>query len=112
MAKSKPLTKVKGKRLLKALVAALNRGPRDNTSTALWGIVSALRGPDDSNYILKYLTTARIRHAIGLRGDGMINFSTSPGVPDGETTMSSGHFRTHVRMAIDALNYFDLMPEE
>ena len=42
----------------------------DNDS-ALWAIITALRGPDDENYILKSYTTGRVRGILKLENNSV-----------------------------------------
>jgi len=53
------------KLMLDAIVKFLNVG--DQESVNLWGVLTALRGPDSGNDEIKGLTTSRLRHDIGLR---------------------------------------------
>jgi hypothetical protein len=60
---------------LDRIVEFLNYGDGDDGATsALWNVLSALRGPDEDDHMdaLKCSTTAVIRHAIGLKTDSLV----------------------------------------
>lgn len=55
------------KQMIDSIVVFLNNRTREE-SRQLWDVLSALRGPDsDDSHMLKDVTTARLRGAIGLR---------------------------------------------
>jgi len=90
-------------------------GSRDGKK--LWGILTALRGPDDDGLQAKWATTAVIRHAIGLNGyineDEGYHFTENADEPafvgvrkriyNGAGSAHSIHFIDHAMAAFDAL---------
>ena len=77
---------------------------------ALWIVLSALRGPDDDNVVLKELTTARIRTAAFPRATrgrfSLLGATLSRGSVDlveAEKYQGSDHFHRHVVGAVDEL---------
>jgi hypothetical protein len=106
---------------LKAVVEVLNHD--DDDSRLLWHILTALRGPDNSDKNLKEATTARLRHAIGIKhcprycgphrpyGSNGALLSTEP-LPSSsdvyETVLQSAgsHFANHILKAIITIEYF------
>lgn len=80
----KPLTqeqkdKNKAKRILKDIVEIFNTDVNHSSTVAnnLWAVLSALRGPDNSDYSLKQETTAKIRGAIGIKDVNRIGIDVS-----------------------------------
>jgi len=77
---------------------------------ALWIVLSALRGPDDDNVILKELTTERIRGAAFPRAtkdqSSLVGALVTQGVVNTagrELQAGSSHFRLHVVLAVEEL---------
>jgi hypothetical protein len=101
------------KSVLEQVVAVLNN--RDTISgleesNRLWSILTALRGPDQKySYDLKNATTARIRHAIGLKGTD--RFTTRGATPitladlNQRFPKADGHFFNHYDVALTALSF-------
>jgi hypothetical protein len=90
-----------GKRLLQKVVEYLNEG--DEHSQHMWGILSALRGPDHihpdaelgkdvyADMNLKGMTTARTRFAMGMRNNA-IGAHVSTVAPDVEDASKVGAY--------------------
>ena len=76
----RPLPSVRG--VLDMVVSVLN-GPVRSRAGQLWDVLTALRGPDSDDYKLKDLTTATIRHAIGLKSDSQPGIRVVEKVPFG-----------------------------
>lgn len=91
------------KQMLDAVVKFLN--VEDEESTMLWNILTALRGPDSEDFRLKLDTTARLRHAIGLRsytGKHQGYFMTNDR-PLRSYSVTPSHFGNHFNWAVEAL---------
>lgn len=106
--------------------ASLNEGDR----LKMWDILTALRGPDDENDVLKRLATGRIRyhlfkdagHRRSWNGSGVFYYlSSNDSVPNAlivnETMLTASgakiitdasdlHFLTHIERAFAALKAF------
>lgn len=89
------------------------------TEEELWDVMTALRGPDNCNYILKQAITARIRYLIGMRGDNRGRAITKR-TPLGKPTVNNvlkkltnidrpHHFLKHVANAINVLYRHELI---
>ena len=96
----------KGKRLIDELVKFLNEPdpyPNFRARTAVWNVLTALRGPDSDNYVVKTRSTSALRGAIGLTGYGL----TIAVVRKKPLVRSAGdvsnHFNLHYVNAVDAL---------
>lgn len=124
------------KAILDPVVEFLNQD--NNESQELWNILTALRGPDNEDSILKSLTVARIRYAIGLKPmatqPNSFHLANNFGVVDGNPALAgpngalisnlplpnyadlkvveSYHFRDHVLNAINAINRTDVLKKE
>lgn len=109
----------KVKRILRDAVEIINNGDSAEARN-LWGVLSALRGPDSERYGLKQETTAKIRSAIGISYDNVASIDSTDSKP--ETLVSTveelvptrylnkvdidaahTHFKAHYRFAVDAL---------
>lgn len=111
MTKRKQAQIKRARKALKEVVSILCTG--SEAASGLWGILTALRGPDDGDNSVKEMTTARIRRAIGMKSHRNIpatvsthgTFSTVSTTARGD---SDEHFQRHVRMAIDGARYLGL----
>ena len=110
------LSKKKAQQLLKDLVKGLNQdGPN---AAALWAILSALRGPDESTNHTKAVTTERIRGAIGIDprvGLGQLGPAVTSEPLDQEALKWKNeqvdenrfyHFFSHYKGAVAGIKYF------
>lgn len=91
--------------LLKRCDGLLTAGrDKDMVDEHLWNVLSALRGPDDSNSDLKWVTTARVRHILGISpGLGLaVNSTPEPAAGIGEF-LASMHFIHHWQAAMQSL---------
>lgn len=98
------------KGLLKQVVTRLNK--HDEGSVQLWAVLSALRGPDNSNQQDKAATTGIIRHKIGLTQGGpnwaVVNEDSEGKAQrraDAELAITNihYHFQQHAAKAFSAL---------
>lgn len=96
------------KKVLEAIVSFLydpTISRRDKQD--LWLILSALRGPDNGDENIKQLTTARIRHRIGidlaLADELGISINGDNGSIDTDHITGSEHFMFHIIWAKKAL---------
>jgi hypothetical protein len=72
---------------------------------SMWSILSALRGPDNEDTVLKDKTTAKIRSAIGIPDNYVVTVNSSP-IRPGDDPPTSDHFNLHILHAFHALRYF------
>jgi hypothetical protein len=93
--------------LLEALVTFLrNKETSNRERHEVWSILSALRGPDDNNSVLKEATTAVIRrHLLGELADNYgDSFIDSPDSVKIRISATRSHFIDHARLAFAALD--------
>lgn len=80
----------------------------DRASSALWVVLSALRGPDSANGSVKVATTGVIRDAIGLELYGLTINPDSPALAklrEGHPELHPlSHFGQHCRSAFKVLD--------
>ena len=104
-----PLTNSQAREVLNIVVNALNQGGEGARN--LWGVLSALRGPDaDGSYTLKSVTTTRVRGQIGLKPyNGIYAITVSP-LPQierltrtNELAKATWHFQKHYESAVYAI---------
>jgi hypothetical protein len=94
---------------LDRIVEFLNYGYGDDVATsALWNVLSALRGPDEDDRMeaLKCSTTAVIRHAIGLKTDSLVigpDEDRAVEVRKMVEELAPTHFIWHAKNAFSAL---------
>lgn len=100
------------KKLLRNVVEFINYD--DSVSRNVWDILTALRGPDNNNDVLKELTTCRLRFKLGFKeGDSLGFIVNSDGVPLAPALEAvknrygvgavSIHFQGHFDKAIQAV---------
>jgi len=85
----------------------------------LWAILTALRGPDTNNMVVKALTTQKIRGAVGLSSNNSANAYSSEEKPEMilslhsfETTHKENlHFINHHNYAVEALMNLGFIPQ-
>ena len=98
------------RQLLDKMVRIFNSPCREsaqkNAAVALWNIVTALRGPDVSDFDcnLKDVTTARIRRDIGMKKYGAFGafVADDDNLPT-NVNAAMGHFGKHVAFAVEAI---------
>lgn len=94
------------KKILKQVVTFINK---HKDGSELYNILTALRGPDSEDYSLKSCTTAVLRRAIGLPGEGAsIGYDSYEDTQEFveqrkhhravEDETKEGHFLQHVRL--------------
>jgi hypothetical protein len=94
----------------------------DRLADNLWSILTALRGPDTQNRLLKDLTTARVRSAIGLEPNWLFTVSLPKDTLLSVTKISDvfpyilnreyGHFISHYNAAYGALRNLGYLNDE
>lgn len=91
-----------------------------NSAQLVWGILSALRGPDSNKYDLKYITTERIRGIVtpSSKSVGMLTreypISQKEKEARSELLEECNHFSSHYWLAVRAIKelyHYDLENE-
>lgn len=99
------------KQLLDRVVKILNTDAPNNSNEredarAFWNILTALRGPDTDNDVIKHRTTCRIRGVIGMvpgNAAGAVVRTTPQVSTEAEREDRNYHFNAHYRYAVDAV---------
>lgn len=101
-------SQVKVRRVLDEIDTVLEQG--DRAAAQLWNVLSALRGPDDGDWLLKTQTTEPIRRTafpkVAAKSDTLKGYSGIPADFYGKEftrPIGSSHFAEHVRSAANAL---------
>lgn len=116
--------KAEARRIIKA-IAKIMDAPYNPADPAcdLWMVLSALRGPDSENNVVKNFTTTRIRAVIGMK-PGMSNaagVTVDPLVPVSLTSATnnhpelvgeSSHFNFHFLSAASALQKLGFLKKD
>lgn len=96
---------------------AINRGGEE--AKDLWAILSAMRGPDDSDDNIKFTSTCRIRgfalpHLAGIAGAIVRDTLYHEGMREliAFNESNSHHFNNHVRQAAIAIRKYSILPIE
>lgn len=110
--------KQRAKKIVEDAVALFNDSDLGayTPSRNLWAVLTALRGPDSDNTVLKEVTTGRIRGAIGMNyhltnTGAIVSENTLLPELDADDTKAfskepTAHFQFHYGLAAKALRYF------
>jgi hypothetical protein len=102
--KQKTYTKAQVKRLIREIAKATQGS--DKTSEHFAALLSAMRGPDDNDLTLKDATTCVIRTRLKWRCGSWGQNRPLKLVLEHRKNAESHHFRTHIYLAVQALEYF------
>lgn len=106
------LRRYRAKRLIKQIVRFVGQDNREADN--LWAILTSLRGPDHGDQLIKWVTTAALRGAIGINGRILgvdVNSLQYPELlPVSIVYPEDGHFQYHHNRSVEALQEFGFIP--